>query len=169
MIELKWLDTYSGQTTDELFALAGEYRPDSLVLVFEQALGLKAERVGVEGLSEEELIILAVEALEREVNNGGYSQFFYNSSKEYTPVVVDALNRIGCPETAKLTRKAIDVLNIDEPISVDAIDNVMEQEDEDRDEKLWKCDDRYYETAEDLAGNLLEFIKDNSVKIVLNR
>jgi hypothetical protein len=43
---LNWLDEYSGQTVDELLALEGEYRLDSLVLAFEQALDQKTERAG---------------------------------------------------------------------------------------------------------------------------
>ncbi len=33
----KFLKAYSGQTTEQLIALDGEYRVDSLVLAFEQA------------------------------------------------------------------------------------------------------------------------------------
>jgi hypothetical protein len=46
MPDLNWLDEYSGQTVDELLALEGEYRLDSLVLAFEQALDQKTERAG---------------------------------------------------------------------------------------------------------------------------
>jgi hypothetical protein len=38
MADLKWLADYSGQTTDQLLALEGEYLTDTLVLVFEKAL-----------------------------------------------------------------------------------------------------------------------------------
>ena len=100
MTDLKWLDQYTGQTTDELIALEGEYRTDSLVLAFEQALDQKTARAGTEELTAEERVVLAVEALEREVNNGGYGQFFTNDSNEYTPIIVDALMRIGCGDTA---------------------------------------------------------------------
>ena len=167
MSELKWLDKYSGQTADELIAFDGEYRTDSLVLAFEQALYQKAERVGQDGLTEEERVVLAIEALEREVNNGGYAQFFINTSSEYTPIVVDALNRIGCRETADLTQEAIDILGIEAPITVEAIDHEMQKENGERDQKLFECDDRYYQTAGDLAGPLLEFIKSNKYKITL--
>ena len=34
----KWFDAYGGQTTEQLLALEGEYRTDSLVLAFEQAI-----------------------------------------------------------------------------------------------------------------------------------
>ena len=167
MTEEKWLDGYSGQTVDELIALEGEYRTDSLVLAFEQALDQKADRVGEEGLTEAERVVLAVEALEREVNNGGYLQFFTNSSKQYTPIIVDALQRIGCAETAQLTQQAIDVLGIEGPITIDAIDHITDEEDDEREERWDECDARYYEIARDLAGPLLEYIKSNRDKITL--
>lgn len=65
----------SGQTVEQLLSLEGKSRIDSLVLAFEQAISQKAERTGNEGLSYPERVVLAVEALEREVNNGGYAQF----------------------------------------------------------------------------------------------
>src|SRR2546421_12023246 len=86
MSELQWLDGYSGQTVQQLIALERDYRIDSLVLAFEQAMDQKAARVGYENLTDAERTILAVEALEREVNNGGYGQFFVNSSREYAPI-----------------------------------------------------------------------------------
>jgi len=38
MAALKWLDRYSAESTDELIALENEYRLDSIVLAFEEAL-----------------------------------------------------------------------------------------------------------------------------------
>lgn len=167
MGELKWLDEYSGQSTDELIALEGEYRTDSLVLAFEQAIDQKAVRVGDNNLTDEERLVLAVEALEREVNNGGYAQFFVNSSKEYTPIIVDTLNRISCTETAALTQEAIDALRIEGPLTIEAIDHVMDEESDQRDQKLEACDEKYYSVAGDLSKPLLEFIKKNKERIVI--
>ncbi len=167
MTDLKWLDEYSSQTTNELISLEGEFRTDSIVLAFEQALDQKYERVGKEQLSNEELVVLAVEALEREVNNGGYEQFFFNSSNEFASIVVDALNRIGCDDAAALTQRAIDCLQIDGPISAEAIELVLEEENDEREKRLNGCDDQYYEIAGDLAGPLLRFIKSNKDKITL--
>jgi len=167
MSESNWLDIYSGQSTDELISLEGKYRTDSLVLVFEQALDQKAYRLGQDGLTLEENVVLAVEALEREVNNGGYDQFLVNPSKEYAPIVVDALKRIGCDNAAQLTQQAIDILAIDGPVTIEAIDRVMEEQDEERDQKLGACDVRYFKEAGDLSGSMLEFIKRNKDKITL--
>ena len=86
MADLKWLDSYSGQTIEELIEMAGEYRIDSLVVAMEQALQQKAAQAGEQELSDEERIVLAVEALEREVSNGGYIQFFTRAS-EFVPAI----------------------------------------------------------------------------------
>ncbi|UCH35845.1 MAG: DUF4375 domain-containing protein [Armatimonadota bacterium] len=161
MHELPWLDGYSEQSTDDLIALEGKYRIDSLVAAFEEALGRKAARVGTENLTDEESIILAVEALEREVNNGGYGQFFANTSNEFAPIIVDALTRIGCPKVAALTQDAINTLGIQGPVAGDAIDRAMAQASEERDDELAECDDRYFESAGDLSIPLFEFIRNN--------
>lgn len=125
MTDQKWLEEYTGQSTDQLIALEGGYRTDSLVLAFEQAVDQKAAKIGMDKLSESERVILAIEALEREVNNGGYSQLFYNSSKKYAPIMASALKAIGCSKTEGITKKAIDILNISGRLTVDAIDKVM--------------------------------------------
>jgi len=154
MTEPKWLDQYSGQTTEQLLALAGEYRIDSLLATFEQALQEK------ESLNGEELILLAVEALEREVNNGGYSQFFTNSSAEYAPQIVASLRHIGCVKTAEITEKAIAALELPE-LTVVAIENALADSNDERDDALGRCDDLYYNSGEDIAGRLFSFIKAN--------
>lgn len=135
MDNLEFLEGYSGQTVDELIDLEKTCRVDSLVLAFEEVLDRKAFHKGLDYLSEPELIILAVEALEREVNNGGYHQFFLNSSKEYAPIVVNALNKISCPKTAEITQKAIDNLGVNGPLTILVIDEVMIS---DSDDKLLK-------------------------------
>ncbi len=168
MEKLAWLDGYSGQSTDELLELEGKYRTDSLVVAFEQAIEQKAARVSPENLTEQERVILAIEALEREVNNGGYNQFFTNSSKKFVPIIINSLKRIGCTEAAVITQDAISALGIQGPITVEAIDSaVFEEESERRDEKLNECDERYYAVAGDLSVPLLEFIKRNKDKINL--
>jgi hypothetical protein len=164
---MTWLDCYSGQSTDELIALEGVFRTDSLVLAFEQALDQKAYHRGKAALSAEEVVVLAVEALERELNNGGYEQFFTNSSKEYAAVIVDALSRIGCVQVVALTSKAIAALTIDGALTADAIDHAMSATDEERTRKLRACDQDYFRLRTDLAAPLFQFVKSQRGKIVL--
>lgn len=152
-----FLDSYTGQSADELIALQKTHRIDSLVLAFESALDAKKES-GQE-VSAVELIILAVEALEREVGNGGYSQFFYSSSVEYVSIIVDSLRSIGCNEIADLTQKAIDLLGV-ESLDPEEIEERMDPDDEELEESLDKLDNIYLNEVNDVPGYaLFDYIK----------
>jgi hypothetical protein len=164
MPNLKWLDGYASQSVDQLLSLEGQFRIDSLVLAFAEAIGQKAAREGMELLTDEERIILAVEALEGEVNNGGYGQFFFNSSREYAPFIVESLRRIGCPRTAEVTRRALEALQLPN-LTVEAIQKVMAEKSEERDKALELCDALYFKRPEDIESQLFAFIKKNKGKI----
>ena len=51
-------------------------------------------------LSKEERIFYITQTLEMEVNNGGFSQFFYNSSGDFSNELVGAFTAIGANATA---------------------------------------------------------------------
>jgi len=101
-----FLEGYGGQAIAQLIAMKDSHRVDSLVLAVEQALGGKR----AEDLSEPERVVLAVEAMEREVNNGGYEQFFFNSSREFTGLLVEESCLGGAlPATTRTTRTSSSV------------------------------------------------------------
>jgi len=52
-------------------------------------------------------VFSAIWAAESEVNSGGFSQYFLNSSAETASFVAEALERIGAPRTADICRRAI--------------------------------------------------------------
>ena len=160
MPDLKWLNGYSGQTVDDLIALERTHRIDSLVLAFEQAMGQKAARDGDHKLANEERTILAIEALEREVNNGGYEQFFVNSY-EYSSLIVDALRRIRCPKTAEITQRAVEIVKL-MPITAE---NGTWMENDERSDLLGECDSLYFEGPENIEECLFAFIKANRSRI----
>ena len=161
-----WLDGYSGQSTEDLLSLEGKYRIDSLVLAFEEAITKKAERTGKNSLTNEERIVMAIEALEREVNNGGYHQFFTNSSKEFAPIVADALLRIGCKKAAQITKRAIKAIGVS-ALTEETLDSALATEDELLQAKLSRCDDAYNKNREPIANQLFAFIKANKASISL--
>ena len=68
-----------------------------------------------------------------------------------------------------MTQEAIDVLGLDEPLDPAAIDRVVRENDETRNAKWDEIDNRYYESAGDLADPLLAFIKNNRERITLAR
>ena len=156
-----FLPSWDGQSTDELIALAGKYRIDSLVLAFEQAIQGKAD------VSPKERYILAVEGLEREVNNGGYAQFFLNSSVDYVADIEPALRAIGCPKTADMTRDAINAIAPDGNRDPSTLSDRSANAADALSKKLSACDDRYYANDEPIADRLFEWIKANRSEIRL--
>jgi Domain of unknown function (DUF4375) len=53
-------------------------------------------------------VFSAIWAVESEVNNGGFSQYFQNSSCETAGFVAEALDQIGAPKTAGICRRAVE-------------------------------------------------------------
>lgn len=158
-----FLESYDCQSTDELIALEGSFRIDSIVLAFEAALD------GKDKLSTAERVVLSVEAIEREVNNGGFNQFFVNSSRAFAPYIVESFNLIGCPKTAQLCQEAIDLLGVEDLFDSDALDAAACDADDDLMERFNALDETYYAGAEEpIAIKLFEFIKQNRKEISLN-
>ena len=158
-MEELFLESYDGQTTEELLALAGRYRIDSLVLAFEQGIERKSS------LSDEERYVLAIEGLEREVNNGGYWQFFINSSREYVPVIEAALRAIDCPKTADITRDAISAIAPDGDLRPETLEAAATDADDALRAVLNACDDRYFGNDEPIADKLFTWIAANKARI----
>ena len=48
------------------------------------------------------------QCLEREINNGGFNQYFFNSSGDYAHKTIQSLLTIGANKTADILQKAID-------------------------------------------------------------
>ena len=96
-----------------------------------------------------------IEAMEREVNNGGYAQFFVNSSKHFAPYIVQALQTIGCTEDAALAASAIAELRLPSTFDGEDCDKAYMTLMDEIDPRLEELASRYYETPEPLCDNLL--------------
>jgi hypothetical protein len=163
-----FLDQYEGQTLAEILVMARTHRIDSLVLAMEQALEEKVAANGLGGLSEAEWTVLAIEGLEREVNNGGFHQFFGNSSQVYTAGIGDALDRIGCPQNALLARKAVGYLGISGLIDEDSVNTALDAGDERLADQLNELDKTYYQLEEPIAEMLFKFVIANRLAVTLH-
>lgn len=155
---------YSGETSEELFSYPATRQYDALVRAFREGIQQKAARKGERSLSYEERVVLAVEALEQEVNNGGYDQFFCNSSRTFAPMIVDSLVRIGCKRTAKITQRALHSLHFS-TLTVARIEAAMAKASEERDQELDRCDQLFYKTPQGIPKRLYAFIKVNRSRI----
>ena len=163
--DLKFLESYKGQSTDQLIALAPAYRIDSLVLAFEQALEQK--KAAGKKLSQPESDILVIEAMEREVNNGGYRQFFSNTSGVYTTNLPAALERIGCPVAAKIASEALASLKISGAVTAAKIKSAAAKLDNNTAAELGKLDARYFQNTEPVAEKLFAYIQAKRHEIIL--
>ena len=99
-------------------------------------------------LNSHQRIIYITQTLEQEVNNGGFSQFFYNSSGDFANELTDAFTAIGALKTVAICEKALSPFK--GPVPTDRTER-QAMLDRMRADKLWtKCDDAFYEYEEDL-------------------
>jgi hypothetical protein len=164
--KIPWLD-YSGQSAAEILAYKATHRIDSLLCALEQAIQLRQSRSPSPATTPEEHTLLAVMALEREVNNGGYHQFFVNSSRKYAVTIVPALESIGCVVTAALTQRATNALNLDS-LTVESIENSISRPDLERDRVLDVLDRQFYEVFE-IEPRLFAFVESRQEAFVIER
>jgi hypothetical protein len=155
---------YTGQSSEEILALVGTHADYSLLSALEWGIRAKSRALGSEEkLSDEERLILAVLALDREVNNGGYKQFFWNSSRRFVPTILQSLHKIDCARTAALTESAIAALRLP-CLKFDALTEAIQRHDDDRDSRLDACDKEFYSFHE-TTPKLLRFVVENRAKI----
>ncbi len=138
MVDLPFFEDDGTMSLKDLFALRGNVRTDSIVMAIE---GRLLGRRDGSAESEAEHITIVVEDLEREVNNGGFAQFFTNSP-EYVRFAVPYLDKIGCPNTADIARRAIEQLAVEDISDIDAIAAKAEEFDgEDLDQEFFAYPD----------------------------
>ena len=145
------------------------HRTDSILTAFGTAVEFKRERVGKQKLSEEERVVLSVLALDREVNNGGFLQFFGNSSGEFTATLVESLHTAGCPRTAEIAAKAVRALGTTR-LSPAAVRDAVSRRSTRRDRILRECDEEFFSVQNEvyeIEPRLLAFIERYQAKIEL--
>ncbi|MBQ9839231.1 MAG: DMP19 family protein [Oscillospiraceae bacterium] len=102
----------------------------------------------IEKLNEHERIFYVTQILEQEVNNGGFSQFFFNSSGDFSNELVDAFTKIGAIKTAEICKKAVEIFNGNVP--TDRVEREKLLIDLECDDVLRECDDAFYDYADNL-------------------
>ncbi len=118
-------------------------------------------------LSSEEQAFVCVYELEREVNNGGFEQFFRNSPGQYALETVDALLTIGAARMAEITRHAITAAFPDGAVPEDQDDrsDLIDAAGDTLGERLVGLDEKFYEYPDDLTGMLFEYVQANKKAI----
>lgn len=115
-----------------------------------------------EQLSTEQINFHLIEELEMEVNNGGFSQYFYNSGGDYAHETLDALMAIKAFETHKLLQAAINEF----PAQKAEKDRLKRQnvlaKIEDNASKTWDIlDQKFYKYVDNLDSLKMAYISNN--------
>jgi Domain of unknown function (DUF4375) len=115
-----------------------------------------------EQFNEAQKVFARVWLLEAEVNNGGFDQFFFNSSGDEAAETPDALDTIGAHQAAELARRANSVFPDGGPskdrqarqAQLDSLDSANES--------LSELDAEFYEYPDNLTSLLTAFVKEHS-------
>jgi hypothetical protein len=122
-------------------------------------------RVDYDQLSSPERVFGLIWELESEVNNGGFHQYFLNSTGALAPHIVEALKAVGAVQTAALVQEAIAQVG-SVPWSDDAArKTIMNALSSDVIEKLNKLDQSFYAYPNDLTELLYRYVDKHRVEI----
>lgn len=122
----------------------------------------KETELGFDVLTELEKTVFCIDGLLREMENGGFAQFFRQDAGFYSEETLDALERIKAKESAALLRKMLSYFPdakapADEDDRLDALNQI---EDEHADD-ISALDDRFYDADENLVGLTLLYVQKN--------
>lgn len=121
-----------------------------------------ATKIGKEEFDEQSLpqkVFTAIWEVEAEVNNGGFSQYFSNTSAESASFVVNALTTIGAPKTAEICGRAIvTAFPGGLPQTVEAIRSIAADFSEDILAKLDPLDEEFFSYPHNLTDLLFAYV-----------
>ena len=104
-------------------------------------------------------VFSSIWSVESEVNNGGFSQYFLNSSCETAGFVSEALETIGAPSTADICRRAIAAAFPDGlPSDPEAIRSAASDFSEETEEKLDSLSNEFFQYPHDLTQVLFAYV-----------
>lgn len=112
--------------------------------------------------SQPQKVFSAIWAVESEVNNGGFSQYFFNNSAESAWFVVEALETIGAPKTADICKRAITAaFPAGLPQTLEAIQSVAADFSDQILEKLEPLDQEFFAYPHNLTDLLFDYVSEH--------
>ncbi|TQV70795.1 DUF4375 domain-containing protein [Exilibacterium tricleocarpae] len=153
-----------GRTYKDVLRCKDEAEPYQLLSNLSAIIMYKEQSHGLESLSQEERYIYAVDGMLTEVNNGGFYQFFFNSTGELSYDLVPALEVIGSTLFKTIALKAVKIFgeipSLDEDSRYSHLDSITENDEL----QLWdKCDSEFYDCGEEIESMALAYAQINLV------
>ena len=115
-----------------------------------------------EALTDEEKVIVLIEEYEREINSGGFNQFYFNTSGNYYNNIVDALKKVKSIKFIDLLKKSStpfpdSIIPSDREKRLKIIEEI-----EDDAEELWEeLEQEFYKYEENIHELVLQYIREN--------
>jgi len=128
------------------------------LIKFSESLNIRFWRVDYNQLSFAEQVFGLVWELESEVNNGGFHQYFWNSTGALAPYVVGALKAVGAVAAASIAQQALALVGPDVSWSDDAARkaHISELSSQSK-EKLQELDQAFHTYPDDLTTLLYRY------------
>ena len=144
-------------TIDDVLSQTG---PTEFAIALSNLVFPRWDRDGYAGLTPAEGVAYCVDALEREVNNGGFRQFFDNSSGDTALETVAALDAIHARQAAALVRRAIAQFpQGTPPRDRDERSRLMEELPAGAAEAWMILDDEFYTYPDDLTTLMRQYVE----------
>jgi hypothetical protein len=144
---------------------------NSTEMIIELSYGIsdKINKNGYDSLSQVEKVLHHVYWLESEVNNGGFHQYFSNSSGDYAFETPEACKEIGAPYTASLVDNANNIFpNGKPPSDWQQRNNWLNENGETIKKTLGDIDNKFFEYREPLAELQKEYMEKYKGQIIVS-
>jgi hypothetical protein len=126
--------------------------------------GSDKTKFGKEDFADQSLpqkVFSAIWAVEAEVNNGGFSQYFLNSSAETAGFVAEALETVDAPKTAAICRRAINAaFPRGMPLETESIQAAAADFPDEVLDKLQLLDQEFFSYPHNLTDLLFAYVAD---------
>jgi len=119
-------------------------------------------RIEFSAQSEPQKVFSAIWALESQVNNGGFLQYFVSSDFDTAEFAPEALRRIGADSCSAIVYRALRALTPDPlPSSCEECESLVESLSEEASEQFDSLDSEFYAYPDDLTELLYDFVAAN--------
>jgi hypothetical protein len=147
---------------DNALSLKGD---TNIIIAINEIVWKKSNNLeNIDNLTKPEKTFLYVEILEAEINNGGFDQFFYNSSGDYAYEALQSLNEVGAKKTANLISEAYKMFPKNPiPKQVESRQILLEKVSKETSEKWNELEDMFYKQDENIQKLLLEYVRKNKL------
>ncbi len=148
---------------DELIKIENQ---TEIIIVIDTYLNKKSDYgEKIDKLNPSQKTFLLIENLEREINNGGFLQFYLNSSGDFSHETVNALLEIGANETARIVEKSnSEFPNGSVPKKRAERINILDEIEDQADPSWNKSDSEFLEYKDDLSELIIKFVIKNKTE-----